>query len=77
MSAHKERKGERTGGNEVTTPPSKAPGERGAPEARREAEESLAPVTVVVRPGTHCRRTLRPRGVWPSRSRPRTTGIRP
>lgn len=28
---------------EVTTPPSKAPGESGDPEARREAEEALAP----------------------------------
>ncbi|MGW6843564.1 hypothetical protein [Streptomyces sp. NPDC054958] len=36
MSEHKRR-------NEVTTPPSKAPGESGDREARREAEEALAP----------------------------------
>ncbi|MFJ8162427.1 hypothetical protein ACIRBY_16040 [Streptomyces sp. NPDC096136] len=29
--------------NDVTTPPSKAPGESGDREARREAEEALAP----------------------------------
>ncbi|MER6443852.1 hypothetical protein [Streptomyces venezuelae] len=29
--------------DEVTTPPSKAPGESGDREARREAEEALAP----------------------------------
>lgn len=36
MSEHKRR-------HEVTTPPSKAPGESGDREARREAEEALAP----------------------------------